>query len=184
MYKWNSAVEALGDDLLQIERAMERTEIKGNSITTKIVKPGDRTSEIASAAGESDKVSTGIVYPEYSRPINPDVARWRITNPITLAGYEFLNQDIEGIYLDIGFYKIQYTLNNNCINMWSGLGLFNQYTKTLRERIAWQSASGTRFLNVKEPGIIAISDSSGTLCTNSFWGVYLVSIFKLEVNPP
>lgn len=43
-------------------------------------------------------------------PINWNSARWRVTDPLLLTSREWLGLNYAGIRLNIGFYKIEYTV--------------------------------------------------------------------------
>lgn len=88
--------------------------------------------------------------PHYSKPIHITGNYVQISYPI------FVNKDTEGILLDPGFYKIEYTTYN--IKQYHGFGLFNIQKKEAKFAgyIIQDLQKGHFYLDIEEQGVLAI----------------------------
>lgn len=88
--------------------------------------------------------------PHYSKPIHITGNYVRISYPI------FVNNRTEGILLDPGFYKIEYTTQE--INPYYGFGLFNIQKKGAKWAgfIIQTMQMGHFYLDIEKQGVIAI----------------------------
>lgn len=140
-----------------------------------------------------NQVVETFIQPVYAAPFNPYTAKWEISNPIVLSNFTWNENYIQGIKLDIGFYKIKYSFG--VTNEWGcGLALFDQTTKKINNLILWnhfmrgyvstEFNEGSKYVNIESPSILAITDNKYTIKPKDVWGKYVVSIYRLKNDLP
>lgn len=117
----------------------------------------------------------------FSEPINWNNSKWEVGNPMIL-------DKVKEINIESGFYKINYYLNKKGV-VAHGLAIFEKDSKKFRDIIVWNSADqsiqvkGEQFIEIKTPGIIAITGHSGEFKPKGFSGFYILSLHKLVRRP-
>lgn len=133
-----------------------------------------------------------FILPDYSPSFNTRNALWEVSQPIILTGNRWpaFDLDIEGIHLNRGIYKIQYTLVNTSAG--HGLGLFTQNKKFIRllgyisihgsvAPIPW--ATNEVYLELKNNHIIALTNHDTEFRPYSFPGLINITVHKLKTTP-
>lgn len=169
--------EASGETSGEASGEVLKTEVGKESVTTVTERSGENKNQ-------------EFTVPDYSKPINISGSIVQISSPIVLieTTWPELKVDIDGILLDKGFYKIEYTLNK--IPQYIGLGLFNtnrKFQKLLTYHRAINNPpdilfeNGHFYLEIKEKGVIAITDGDGNYRPKSgFHGVIFVTVHRYK----
>lgn len=166
-----------GEALGEASGEVLKTEVGKESVTTVTERSGENKNQ-------------EFTVPDYSKPINISGSIVQISSPIVLieTTWPELKVDIDGILLDKGFYKIEYTLNK--IPQYIGLGLFNtnrKFQKLLTYHRAINNPpeilfeNGHFYLEIKETGVIAITNGDGNYRPKAgFHGVIFVTVHRYK----
>lgn len=155
-----------------------KTEIGKESVTTVTARSGENKNK-------------DFTKPDYSKPTIISGSFVQISSPIVLIegdrAWPELKVDTDGILLEKGFYKIEYTLNN--VKPGHGLGLFNtrrefqkllMYHRYLGDPPTILFKNGHFYLEIKETSVIALTDDVGKYRPKNDNGIIFVTVHQYK----
>lgn len=115
--------------------------------------------------------------------------RWEFINPIILCKDNWMGARPEGIRINKGTYKIDYSVSTPGAEG-TGLGIFDAETKKYEKLIFWHGASnqsinisGIQHFSVNSPSIINITDDRGNFNPTTGHSIYIVTLFRAKITP-
>lgn len=118
--------------------------------------------------------------------------RWEFLNPILLYKNKWLGAKPEGISLERGTYRIEYTISS-IASKGSGLALFNRETRKMEQMLFWHfgveksdtvvNMSGKQHLTIHFPRVMNITNISGDFNPENVESAFIVTVFRLNTVP-
>lgn len=184
-------------DIEKIDRGTQIDEKQSSEIATPTEEGHKETqSEACTSKGTEEETNIPeITIPIYGPVVNPEAAFWEISEPIFLLGSDQSKLSIsrEGLYLERGFYKIEYTFIN--IHPGTGLALFESDSKRFIKLLAYLSYSGATsntalslgkdkaYFEVKKVQVLGITNSKLEYRPKTIKGTIVVTIHRLKLTP-
>lgn len=183
------------EELTQLLVEIEKNIVGDIERSIEIADNFSRESTSSKDQGEADNLEDKVEAVETSLvpgflSVDLEKQRWEFKNPIVLFKENWMGAKTEGINLDKGIYRIEYTATV-AGSKGTGLAFFNEETKKVEKLLSWQfssggsiiNASGTQYLAVNSSGIINITDTEGNFNPRDVQSIYIVTLFRVNTLP-